>query len=133
MDSKKVIEKLLKIAENQQKMILKLAQGQGLPPDSLPNSQVSVSDGQAPAPPAPPPPNKLEPASPSKTPARTLIEALTPAVKQTLVNIEARGGEMLVRFHPGKATQANLDAIFNTLQKLTNNNVIMQKYTLKVV
>ena len=133
MDSKKVIETLLKIASNQQKIIVRLAQQQGLPPDSLPNSSVSVTDGQQAPPSAPPPPTKLEPAKTQKMPARTLIEALPPAVKQGLVNIEARGSDLLVKFHPGKATQANYDVILKTLQDLTNKNVIQQAFNLKVV
>lgn len=133
MDSKKVIEKLLKIAANQQKIIMKLAQQQGLPPDSLPNSQVSMTPGQAAPPAAQPPPTSLEPAKTQKTPAKALLEALAPAVRQTLVNAEVHGGDMVVRFQPGKATQPNYDAVFKTLQDLTNKNVIQQKFNLKVV
>ena len=131
MDSKKVIEKLLKIATNQQKIIMRLAQG--LPPDSLPNSQVSVTDSQGKPAATETPPASYKPAPTQKTPARTLLEALPPAVKQTIVNIEARGNELLIRFHPGKGTQPNYDTVLRVLQDLTNKNVIQQAYTLKPV
>jgi hypothetical protein len=133
MDSKKVIETLLKIAANQQKIIMKLAQAQGLPPDSLPNSQVSQTEGKAPQPAAPPPPTSLEPTKTQKTPAKALLEALPPAVRQTLVNAEVHGGDMVIKFQPGKATQPNYDAVFKTLQDLTTKNVIQQRFNLKVV
>jgi hypothetical protein len=134
MDSKKVLEKLLRIAANQQKIIMKLAQAQGeLPPDSLPNSQVSMTEGQGAPPAAAPLPQRLDPAKTMKTPAKALLEALAPAVRQTVVTIEAHGGDMLVKFQPGKATQPNYDAILKTLQDLTNKNVIQQKFNLKPV
>jgi hypothetical protein len=132
MDSKKVIEKLLKIAANQQKIIMKLAQAQGLPPDSLPNSQVSMTPGQAAPPASQPPPQSLEPNKVQKTPAKALLEALPPNVRAGIVNIEAHGGDMLVKFK-GQATQQAYDAVFKTLQDLTTKNVIQQRYNLKVV
>lgn len=109
MDSKKVIEKLLKIATNQQKIIMKLAQAQELA-QSLPD------------------PNK-----PQLRPADKLLQALPPAVKQTVTTIEEHGDEMLVQFQPGKKTQQNLDAVVRVMQSLTDQNVLQKAYVVKAV
>jgi hypothetical protein len=108
MDSKKVIEKLVKIAENQQKIINKLAQSLSTepPPQSLP-----------------------EPARPQFKPADAVLNALAPGLRASLVTLEEHGNEIWVKFKPGQATQARLDAITATVQK-----VLTQKaYTVKSV
>lgn len=110
MDTKKVLQQLIKIADNQQKIINKLAQQQGL--SAMPE--------------------RLEPNPTQKTPARALLEALHPAVRQAIVTIEPHGNDMMVQFQPGKATQPNYDAVLKTLQDLTDRNIIQQAYTLKV-
>lgn len=134
MDSKKVIEKLIRIAENQQKIIMKLAQAQGLPPDSLPTSGTTFGGGKEAPPTSEPPPQSLEPARTQKTPAKVFIEAMTPQQKATLaVFPEAHGNEMRVKFKPGQATQANYDSLLKLLQNLTNQNKIQQAYQLKSV
>ena len=134
MDSKKVIEKLLRIAANQQKIIMKLAQAQGLPPDSLPNSQVSMTEGQGAPPATQPPPQSLEPTKTQKTPAKAFYEAMTPQQKGMLVGgPEAQGSDMKVRFKPGQATQPNYDSLLKLLQTLTSQNKIQQAFNLKPV
>lgn len=114
MDSKKVIEKLLKIASNQQKIIMKLAEEQGLTPTSTPVMAPQHLD-----------PNKAE-----KQTARAVLNALNPAVKQTIVNLEDKGSEMHVRFKPGQSSDANFNAILQTMQNLTTQNVLPHAYKL---
>lgn len=109
MDSKKVIEKLLKIAANQQKIIMKLAQAQELS-QSLPD------------------PNK-----PQLRPADAVLKALPPATRQVVNTLEEHGDDMLVQFKPGQKTQLNYDAVLKTLQNLTNQNVLQRAYNLKAV
>jgi len=131
MDSKKVLEKLLKIAANQQKIITKLAQQQGLPPDSLPNSQVSVTDNQQPKPPTETPPADLKPASPSKTPSKLLFDTVNAKMPGVLKHVNPpRGNEMQLVFAPGKMTQPNYNAVLNVYQGLLNGNQIMTNYKL---
>lgn len=132
MDTKKVLQMLVKIADNQQKIINKLAQAQGLPPDSLPTSQVSVTEGHGQQQAAPPPPTKLDPAKTQHEPDKALWNALPPPLQGTLAGPPSvAGGAMTVKFKPGQATQANYNAVLKHLQELTNKNVIQHPYTLK--
>lgn len=134
MDSKKVLEKLIKIAENQQKIIMKLAQAQGLPPDSLPNSGTTFGGGKEAPTASEPPPQSLEPTKTQKTPARAFYEAMSPQQQGILVGgPEAHGNEMRIKFKPGQATQANYDGLLKLLQNLTSQNRIQQAYQLKSV
>lgn len=110
MDSKKVIEKLVAIAEKQQKIINKLAQAQ-------------TGDLT----------QHLDPNKTPKTPARALLDALPANVRSLVVNIEAHGQDMMVMFKPGAKTQANYDVILKTLQDLTNKSLIQNSYNLKAV
>lgn len=134
MDSKKVLEKLLQIAANQQKIIMKLAQAQqGLPPDSLPNSQVSVTDNSKPQPPTDTPPAENKPNAPSRTPSKALFDAVnaTPALRGVLRHVNPpSGNELKLIFSPGKLNQANFDAITKVYQGLLNNNTIFTNYKL---
>jgi hypothetical protein len=132
MDSKKVLEKLLHIAANQQKIIMKLAQAQqGLPPDSLPNSQVSVTDNSKPQPPTDTPPANLKPSAPSKVPSQVLFNAVNGTLPGVLQHVNPpRGNEMQLVFKPGKLTQPNYDAILKVYQGLLNSNTIMTNYKL---
>jgi hypothetical protein len=133
MDTKKVLQMLVKIADSQQKIINKLAQAQALPPDALPTSQISMTEGHGMPPSTPPPPAKLEPTQTKKTPAKALWDALPPPLQGTLAaGPEAHGNDMKIRFKPGQATQANYDAVMKHLKDLTNKNVIQQPYQLKV-
>jgi hypothetical protein len=106
MDTKKVLEQLVRIADKQQKIINKLAQDL---------------------------PQHLQPGKVQKAPAKALYDALQPEVKSAISDLAARGTDMLIRFHPGKGTQQVYDAVLSTLQTLTNQNVIQQAYTLKAV
>jgi hypothetical protein len=140
-DSKKIIEALAKIVNNQQKIIRKLAQAQGLPPDSLPTSQVGVSGGHSQAPAAAPPAGHF---APNKSPAGgqtegQMIHAALPASIQkavSSVDVPSGGGVVNVAFAPGGATQANYDAVVATIKKLQNTNppkLPGKSYQVKVV
>jgi hypothetical protein len=134
MDSKKVLQKLLKIAENQQKIIMKLAQAQqGLPPDSLPNSQVSVTDNSKPKPPTDTPPAQSKPNAPTRTPSKALFDAVeaTQGLRGVLRHVNPpSGNELKLIFSPGKLNQANFDAITKIYQGLLNSNTIFTNYKL---
>ncbi len=113
MDSKKVLEKLLKIASNQQKIIMKLAQDQGAVPVMAPQH--------------------LDPNKPELRPADKLLQALPANIKPVVTTIEEHGSDMLVQFKPGQKTQPNYDAVLKTMQDLTNQNVLQRAYNLKAV
>lgn len=134
MDSKKVLEKLLKIAENQQKIIVKLAQQQGLPPDALPTGGATIGGGKEHQLGSEPPPQHLDPTKIEHQPAKVFLEAMTPQQKALLATgPEAHGNEMRVKFKPGQATQPNYDGLLALLRTLTQQNKIQQAYNLKSV
>lgn len=124
MDTKKVLQLLVKIADKQQKIINKMAQQ---------NTDLVVHDkpagggtGQQ------PPPQNLDPAKQTHTdPAQVLLAALPPNVKGTVNSIRVQGPDMHVQFQPGKANQAAYNAIMKTLQSLTNQRAIEHAYNLK--
>lgn len=124
MDTKKVLQLLVRIADKQQKIINKMAQQ---------NTDLVVQDKPQAAPVnTTPPPTALKPATPSKAdPSQALLAALPPNVKATVNNIRVQGPDMHVQFAPGKATQANYDAVMKTLQGLINQRVIEHSYNLK--
>ena len=107
MDTKKMIEKLVKIAESQQKIINKIAQ------------QL-------------PPPTDLKPAPTQKDAAQVVFDALDPAIKQSIDYMYTRSGDMWIKFKEGQKSQAVYNAVLKTLQKLTNAKKIQQAYALKV-
>lgn len=116
MDNKKIIEKLVTLAQKQQKIIAKLAQAvpaAGTTPELAPQH--------------------LDPNKPNLRPADTVLNALPPNVKKTIVNLEERGNDMMVGFHPGQKTQQNYDAVLSTMQKLTNEGTLQRAYNLKAV
>lgn len=128
MDSKKVIEKLIKIAENQQKIIMKLVNAQDLPPDALPNSQVSFEGGKAAPPTSQPPPTALDPNKAVKQPNVVFYNAMNDAQKGLLAfapTFDSRG--INIKFKPGKATQANYDNLMALLQSLTGSGKPLQQ------
>lgn len=95
MDQKKVIEKLIKIAENQQEIIKKLVKAQAAPPDALhPNSPSQSHPG-------------LE------GDAAVINAALPPALKGAIASLSVSGNDVNVKFYPGKGT----DQVFNALIK----------------
>jgi hypothetical protein len=134
MDEKKVIAKLAAIVANQQKIIMKLAQTQGLPPDSLPTSSVNVGGGHEMQTGGQPPPDKLDPNKVQKEPAKVFYEAMNPGQRGLLAFApKVQGSDMQVSFKPGKATQPNYDSLLGLLKNLTTQNKIQQAYALKVV
>lgn len=115
---KEILNKLIKIADgqqkiikNQQSMIKKLAQQTG--------TELSAEHLD---------PNKAE-----KQSARALFNALPVQTKAAIVNIEEHGQDMLVGFKEGQKTQANYDVVLRTLQDLTTKNIIQHKFNLKAV
>lgn len=123
MDSKKVLEKLLKIAEQQQKIITKLAQA--LPPDSLPTSQVSMTDGKTQAPASQPPAQDLKPRQLPHQDVQAMVLAANPKLSGAVASVAyGAPGQITVSFKPNQATQANYDAVLATVQKLENEQKI---------
>lgn len=114
MDQKKVNELLLKIASNQQKIINKLA-------------QQHLGD-----PSAPPPPQSLPaPPHPELNPGKMVMDALPPAVKPAVKDIQAKGNVLEV----STTSQAALTAVTQTVQKLLNSKppLLPFAYTVKAV
>lgn len=105
-NDKEVIKKLLKIAENQQKIISKLA-------------QVAA------------PANELAPANTNKREADTILGALPPQVKGVVQLLEVHpshdpsfDGEVRVRFVPGKGSDVAFSAVQKTVQSLSGQNLL---------
>lgn len=126
MDTKKVLQLLVRIADKQQKIINKMAQQ---------NTDLVVQDKPQGAPVnTAPPPTSLKPGAVSHAdPGQALLAALPPNVKATVNNIKVQGPDMHVQFQPGKANQATYDAILKTLQNLTNQGVVQHAYNLKAI
>jgi ABC-type transporter Mla subunit MlaD len=102
--NKEVAKKLLKIAENQQKMIEKLAQ------------QLQEF-------PAPVHPNLRE--------AETILNALPAPIKSVVLGLEVHqssdpnfDGEVKVKFAPGKASDVAFNAVQKTVQNLAARNML---------
>ena len=118
MDSKKILETLVKIANNQQKIIHKLAQT---------NTDLTVGDSHPQAPTAPTATGITPVPVVHKDPATAIIQALgnfySAVVNGLSVNSQANAVE--VSFKPGKATQPNYDHVLKTVQNLQNSKVLM--------
>lgn len=118
MSDKEAIKILLKIAEKQQKAIMKLAQGLNAPAQELP---------------APVHPNLRE--------AETILAALPANVKGTVHGLEVHpsndpvfDGEVKVKFAPGKASDAAFNAVKKTVENLASRNMLPgAAYTVKQV
>ncbi len=133
MDDKKIIAKLAEIVQKQQKIIMKLAQAQGLPPDALPTGGSTFGGGKEHQLGSEPPPQKLEPAPTVHEPAKVFYNAMSPQQKGMLASgPEVHGNEMRIKFKPGQATQPNYDGLLKLLQNLTTQNKIQQPLALKV-
>ncbi len=106
MDSKEVLKRLLRIADNQQKMITKLAQ-------SIPNAQLSSQ----------PAPQHLAPPAPAHMQADKAIFVKLPQGFWTanIAGLNVRGNDVNVQFKPGKLTQANIDAVTKAVQAASND------------
>lgn len=100
-NDKDIIKKLLRIAENQQKIITKLAQ-------TLPND--------------------LGHDSPTKKEALAILSALPPAVRGMVDQLEVHQkpdvNEVKVKFVAGKNSPQAFNAIQKTVQDLQNKNVL---------
>lgn len=116
MDSKKIIEKLVKIAHNQQKIIHKLAQQAGV------SSPVETEMT-----------GKSNPIA-HKDSATAIVEALGAFYGRAISDLNVSGSNVNVAFKPGQATQANYDHVLKVVQSLQNSNVLMGgPYSVKVV
>ena len=102
MDSKKIIEQLVKIAVKQQKIINRLAQ--------------ATPTGSDPA------PQHLEPAASQKRPAEAILAELKEPAKSAVPRVEVHGNTVHVWFNPGKASQAAFKAVSNAVVALQNRN-----------
>lgn len=107
MDTKEMLKKLIKIAENQQNIINKIAQKL-------------------------PPPTDLKPAPTQKDAAQVVFDALDPTTKESVDYMYTRTGDMYIKFKEGKKSQAVYNVVFKTLQRLTNEGKVQQAYALKV-
>ena len=114
MDSKKVIETLVKIAEKQQKIIQKLVEAQSLTPQ------------------------KMEPSHAPKHPAQAILEALPPNVRALLTGsqVEVHDKAVTALVKPGQSDQT-LDSVQKSVQatvsQLAQNNVLPPgSYTVSV-
>src|SRR5271166_2923530 len=99
MDTKKVLQQLVKIADNQQKIINRLAQGLQVDPPAITNEQKDPAK-------APPPEGQM------------VMNALPPAVATNVANVAVSAGKVNVTFKPGQKTQANYDAVKAVVQQL---------------
>jgi hypothetical protein len=124
-NDKRIIEKLAKIVENQQKIINKLAEEVGLTSGSPPSTGVHA-----------PPAQKLDPNATDKKPAQHVLDALPSDLKGHVAALVEKAGvnglQFVVTFKQGQATQKNLDAVTAVVQKLINSNVIQQAHTVTV-
>lgn len=115
MDTKDklIIQKLFKIAQNQQKIISKLAQ-----------QQVS----------APPAQSLPQGTAPTTHEAQAITQALPANVKPVVAHLEVRGGDVLVRFKPGQDSDMAFNAIQQVVTNLQQQNVLQQpRYNVKQV
>lgn len=106
-----LIEKLLKIASNQQKIIAKLAQNYAPPEQELP-----------------------APNHPHFKDADIILGALEPAVKETVQNLEVRpshdpsfDGKVEIKFLPGKSSDHAFASVELTVHKLQQSNMLQGK------
>lgn len=107
MDTKKILEQLVKVASSQQKIIHKLAQ------------QL--------------PPMNLAPAVPHKDAKSAILAALGPAA-QNVADLSVHDNTVEVSFHPGHATQANYNHLLKTVEKLQASKALPgASYHVKVV
>lgn len=107
--NKEILAKLVKVAENQQKILNKLAQAQGLSPQSF------------------------EPKAPTFEPARQILARLeksSPQVRAAIRNVEVHPAgrpnswDVKVLFNEGKASQAALNTVMATVTSLQKENVL---------
>lgn len=108
MSDKEVLKKLLKIAENQQKIITKLAQQVNGPAQEF-----------------------SAPVHPNTREAETILASLPPQVSPLVETLEVHpsndgtfDGEVRVKFAPGKASDAAFKAIQKTVENLVNRNML---------
>jgi len=115
MDSKEklIIQKLFRIAQNQQKIITKLAQ-----------QQVSVSPAQS----------LPQGQAPTTHEAQAIIQALPQNVKTAIASIEVHGSDVLVRFKPNQDSDAAFNVVQQVVTRLQQQNVLQQpRYYVKQV
>lgn len=120
MDTRKTLQTLLKIAQNQQKMIEK-QQKQIDKLAQLSSQQLS--------------PMRLEPVRPQLHGGDLVLSHLPKNVQDSVETIMAHDAskEMRVKFKPGHTSPGAFNAIVQTVQKLVSSNQLPFAYTVKVV
>lgn len=137
MNEKEAIKTLIRIAENQQKIITKLAQelGQaGGPSHTNPDPALPFVPGDAPpdnTAPTHADPAHAAPKNQNESDANAILHALPPALKSAISVVEVHAsrdpafdGEIRVRFAPGKASAAAFKALESVVKSLQKSNVL---------
>ena len=122
MDSKKVIETLIKIAQTQQKAIHKLAQQHPAGGAPAPTPAPAPLPMPVPLPDQPrhaPDPKK----EPAKNEARAIINALPAPVKSQLVDLQVQNGIVTVKWK-APVDDDTFNAVVKTVQTLKDNNTL---------
>lgn len=122
MDTKKILQQLIKIAEKQQEIIKKLAQ----PAPSTPESQTTTfTPGQTQGKAAPPPATPLNSNAPKSGAEDQVIRNSLPATLQAAVaDIKVVPGQVNVTFKPGQRTQANYNAVKAIVEHLQHAGLL---------
>lgn len=108
MDTKKIIEKLLAVAEKQQKVITKLAQ-------ALPAQH-------------------MDPNVATKRDAETILNALPSTVRPAVADLAVHGSLVNVKFQPEQGTDQAFNVIVQTVQQLQNSGTLSgRNYQVKEV
>ncbi|CAM6006397.1 unnamed protein product [Sphagnum balticum] len=129
MDSKKIIEKLIKIAENQQKIINKLAQNQ---PSEV---HTTFTPGATTTPKPTPPAAGMHPNVATKNlPAGAILAKLPPAVISLLTGsqIEVHDKTITALVKPGQSDQV-LDHIQQIVQNVAQQVLPPGQYKVNVI
>jgi hypothetical protein len=120
---KLILNKLVSLANKQQKLIHKLAQQ--VPPPGTP--EVTVPNQAAPpGPAAAPPATALKPNATNKNEAGTIINSLPPAIKNHLVTLEVHDGQVKVKWK-SPVSDAVFNVVTKTVQNLQNTNALPGK------
>jgi hypothetical protein len=115
MDTKKVIETLVKLAQTQQKIIHKMAQAVQLPG----SGDVSLTPDQAPThPDTSNPAANLTPNKPKMREAQLVLDALPAQVRPTIYALDVANNQVRVKFHPGKGSDAAFSAITQAVNRV---------------
>ncbi len=122
---KLIISKLVSLANKQQKLIHKLAQ-QALPPDSIPTSGTTFTEGKSPTLPSHLSPTALKPAAPTKDESAAILQHLPTAIKGNLADLTVHDGQVSIKWKT-PVPDAAFNAVTKTVQNLQQQNVLSGK------